>query len=148
MSEAAANYLAGAASAVITPTESMWLAGWAVRTSPSRGTISDLYAKALALQDAEGSRLVLITADLIAIPPEISAAVAGAVLRTHGIPRERVLLSASHTHCGPEVRPDKVEFFKIPPAYAAKIGRYVEWLTGTLVRLVGEALANLSPARL
>src|SRR5262245_52883240 len=53
------SWKAGVATTVITPAESMWLAGWAVRTEPSRGTLADLYAKALALQDHEGSRLVL-----------------------------------------------------------------------------------------
>jgi hypothetical protein len=46
------------------------------------------------------------------------------------------------------VRPDKVEFFNIPPEYAAKIGPYVEWLTATLLTLVDGAIRRLSPARL
>src|SRR3954469_21539328 len=124
MSEVTANYRAGVASVVITPQQPTWLAGLAVRNTPSRGTINDLRAKALAIEDAAGERLVIVTMDLIAVTPHIASAVAAEVSRRHGLSRERLLFSASHTHCGPEVRPDKVEFFKIPPEYAARIEPY------------------------
>src|SRR5438552_3570560 len=51
------SWKAGVARRVITPAEPMWLAGWAVRKEPARGTLTDLYAKALALEDDQGSRL-------------------------------------------------------------------------------------------
>src|SRR5688572_18602897 len=129
-------YRAGTASTVITPNEPMWLAGYAVRTRPSNGVLSDLYAKALAIEDDSGGRFVLLTADLIAISREISSAVAGQVERAHGISRDRILFSASHSHYGPEVRPDKVEFFTIPPEFAAKIEPYRAWLIEALIKLV------------
>ena len=47
-------YRAGTASTIITPNEPMWLAGYAVRTRPASGKLSDLYAKALALEDDRG----------------------------------------------------------------------------------------------
>ena len=58
------TWRAGVAATVITPAEPMWLAGWAVRTGPSRGTLTELFAKALALEDPQGGRLVLLTSDL------------------------------------------------------------------------------------
>ena len=60
----------------------------------------------------------------------------------------RLLFCASHTHCGPEIRPDKVPFFHIAPEYAAKIPAYLSWLAERLVALVAEALGELQPARL
>src|SRR5690349_13312225 len=147
MSEAA-NYRAGAASVVITPRESTWLAGLAVRTTPSRGTINDLRAKALVIEDAAGERLVIVTMDLIAVRPQIASAVTAEVSRRHGLSRERLLFAASHTRYGPEVRPDKVEFFKIPPEYAARIEPYVAELIPKLVDLIGRAIRNFVPARL
>jgi hypothetical protein len=142
------TWRAGTALAVITPSESMWLAGYAVRTRPSSGKLSDLYAKALAIGDESGGRFVLITMDLIAISRDIASAVAEHVVRKHGLSRERILFSASHTHYGPEIRPDKVEFFKIPPEFAAKIEPYGQLLTQTFVDLVDRALANMTPVRL
>ncbi len=49
--EQPAGWKAGVASTVITPDESMWMAGYAARTKPSEGKIHDLYAKVLALED-------------------------------------------------------------------------------------------------
>ena len=126
----------------------MWLAGWAVRTEPSRGTLTELYAKALTLEDRQGSRLVLLTVDLIAVSRDIAMAVARQVRQRWGLPRERLMICASHTHCGPEIRPDKVQFFRIPPEYARKIPPYVSWLTTRLVEVVGAALAEIQPVRL
>lgn len=142
------HYRAGAASAVITPKDSMWLAGWGVRTSPSRGTVNDLHAKALALEDSRGNRIVIVNAELVAVPPEISAEIAAQVSRKHGVRRDQIMLCATHTHCGPEVRPDKIEFFKIWPEMGAKIVPYVQWLTQTIVELVDRAIAKLKSARL
>jgi hypothetical protein len=141
-------YRAGTASTIITPDEPMWLAGYAVRTRPATGKLSDLFAKALAIEDERGERFVLVTMDLIAISREIATAVWEQLATKHGLPRERILFSASHSHYGPEIRPDKVEFFKIPPEFAAKIEPYGRWLTEKLVELVDRALIDMKPARL
>src|SRR5947208_2344301 len=111
MSSMKPPWKSGAATTVITPAESMWLAGWAVRREPSRGTLTELYARALAVEDHNGSRLVLLTMDVIAVSRELATAVADQVRRRWGLPRERLLICASHTHCGPEIRADKVPFF-------------------------------------
>lgn len=142
------DWKAGAAAIVITPEEPLWLAGWAVRTAPARGTVSDLYARALALEDPEGSRFVLLTVDLIGVSRAITDALARQVHERFALERERLLVCASHTHCGPEVRPDKVPFFGIPPEFAARIPAYVDELTNRLVRVVAAAIDDLQPGQL
>jgi len=139
---------AGVAATSITPAEPMWLAGWAARREPATGKAMDLFAKALAFEDAEGQRAVIVTVDLIAIPRTLAASVAAKVHAQCRLPRERLLFNASHTHTGPEVRPDKVPFFEIPSEFAAKIEPYVRQLEEKLIVLIGEALANLQPATL
>ena len=62
------SWQAGVATVVITPKESMWMAGYAARDKPSEGQVHDLYAKALAVEDVAGMRLVVVTTDLIGIP--------------------------------------------------------------------------------
>jgi hypothetical protein len=148
MASVGITWKAGAASTAITPAGSMWLAGWAARTGPSRGTVSDLHAKALAIEAPDGGRLVVLTVDLIAVAREIATMVADEVRRGWGLPRDRLMIVASHTHCGPEIRPDKIPFFHIPPEYAAKIGPYVDWLTTRLVEVIGDAIAGMRPALL
>ena len=45
---------AGVAKADITPTEPLWLAGYASREKPADGKVTQLWIKALALEDAAG----------------------------------------------------------------------------------------------
>jgi hypothetical protein len=142
------TWKAGVATTVITPAEPMWLAGWAVRTEPARGALTELYAKALAVEDRQGERFVVLTADLIGVSREMATAVAEQVEKRCRLSRERLMFCASHTHNGPEIRPDKVPFFHIPAAMAAKIGPYVNWLTSRLAEVVGAAIGDLRPAAL
>ena len=65
------EWKAGTASCVITPNGPMWMAGYAARDKPSDGKVHDLNAKALAIEDAQGTRLVIVTLDLISITPAI-----------------------------------------------------------------------------
>ena len=138
----------GAAAVVITPTEPMWLAGWAARRQPAIGKAMDLFAKAVAFEDAGGARAVIITADLIAIPRTLATAVAETIGRRRKIPRERLLFNASHTHTGPEIRPDKVPFFEIPPEFAAHIPGYVSRLEEKIIAVIEAALDRLQPSHL
>ena len=144
----APGWKAGAACVAITPAEPMWLAGWAARRQPAKEAAMPLFAKALALEDAAGARVAIVTADLIAVPRTLAEVVAARVGERWGIARERILFNASHTHTAPEVRPDKAPFFDIPPDFAAKIPGYVSALETTLLDLVGAALGRLAPASL
>ncbi len=86
--------------------------------------------------------------DLIAVSREVAEAVEIEARRRWGLPREGLLLVASHTHCGPEIRPDKVPFFQIPPRFAEAIPPYVRWLTDRLVEVIGAAIGEIEPVRL
>src|SRR3954467_733435 len=95
-------FRAGNAVEKITPDEPLWLAGYLVRKEPAKGMISDLYASALAIENESGGRLVIVSVDLIAITKTIAEPVYDAVRRQLGLPRERLVLAATHTHYGPE----------------------------------------------
>src|SRR5262245_59032796 len=66
---------AGVASVVISPEGPIWMAGYAARNKPSEGKVQDLFAKALALDDSSGGRLVIVTMDLIGMTRAIRDAV-------------------------------------------------------------------------
>ena len=139
---------AGTASEVVTPGEPLWLAGYAARIEPAKGKISDLTASALALEDDSGGRLVIASIDLIAVTRIITHSVYEAVERAIGLPRERLILASTHTHYGPEFRPDKALFFKIPPDYAAKIEPVARRMAEALSRVIVEATRNMVPVKL
>lgn len=133
------TWQAGTAVAKITPTENIWMAGYAARKKPSEGVAQELYAKALALQDESGSRVVIVTMDLIGVRRDVRDTVAREALNRFGLPTERLLLNASHTHCGPEYRPRE--------GREDEARRYQSQLEASLIQVIGESLDNLTPAR-
>jgi hypothetical protein len=142
------TWKAGAAKAVITPTEPMWLAGWAVRKEPSRGTLSDLFCRALTIEDSAGTKLVVVSVDLIALPKWLVDPVAKKIEEQFGIARSQIIFCASHTHCGPEIRPDKEYFFQIPHEWMEKVPAYNARLQETMQRVIAESIERLVPAQL
>lgn len=129
---------AGTATSVITPKENMWMAGYAARKKPSEGTARELFAKALALEGIDGQPFVVVTTDLIGIRRNVRDTVAERCRTEFDLDPERLLLNASHTHCGPEYRPRA--------GREAEAENYQAFLEHTLVRIVGEALVGRQPA--
>src|SRR5947208_16281851 len=121
-------YKAGVATKVITPTEPVWMAGYANRTKPAEGKVHDLYAKALCLEDASGKRLVLVTTDLIGIPRYLGDAVAKEGEQKYGLKRDELILSSSHTHCGPVLRENLIDMYPLTKDDAAKVEAYTKKL--------------------
>jgi hypothetical protein len=147
------DWKAGVASVVITPDESMWMAGYAARTKPSEGKVHDLHAKALALEDEQGTRLVIVTVELIGIPRPLRDWLEKQVGARYKLPREALLLNASHTHCGPVVRETRYSIYGntlygLSPEQIQQSNQYVDALQEKLLELVGQAMDNLTPARL
>ena len=139
---------AGVATAVITPQQAMWMAGYASRTNVSQGKFDDLHAKALALEDERGARMVFITLDLIGIPRTLRKSLEARAQKAWQLPPESLLLNASHTHSGPEFRfgraPADDGDFK-PSTLGDTYGRDLE---EKLFKLIGTALETRTPARL
>jgi len=147
------EWKAGIATTVITPDKPMWMAGYAARNKPSEGKVHDLYAKVLALEDAEGTRLVIVTVDLIGIPRPTRDWLEKHVTERYGVPRDALLLNASHTHCGPVIRETKYSIYGntlygLTEEQIQQSNQYVEKLQEKLLKLIGQALDNLTPATL
>lgn len=141
-----ANWKAGAAAVVLTPQEPMWMAGYASRNRPSEGKFQDLFGKALVLEDAAGTRLVVITLDLISVPRALRDAVEKQVCAKHGVRPEGLFMNASHTHSGPLVRAGK-SFYALAPDQQQRTDQYAAALPGKLAALVDRAVADMAPAR-
>jgi neutral ceramidase len=141
---------AGVAAVVITPEESIWMAGYGARTKPAEGRLQHLYAKALALEDPAGKRLVLVTTDLVGLRGQFTASIAAELKQKHGLSRDQVLFTSSHTHCGPLLSDDldSDPWYPVTPKDEEKVRRYTQTLRGQLVEVIRQALADLKPARL
>ncbi len=143
-----AGWKAGVAAVVITPEQPTWMAGYAARNKPSEGKAQELFAKALALEDAKGSRLVIVTLDLVGIPRPLRDAVAQQAQEKYNLPPASLLLNASHTHCGPVVRSGGSVLYELEPEQTQRIEKYIAGLQDKIVGVIGRALADLKPARL
>ncbi len=137
---------AGASSAVITPKTMMWMAGYAARTKPAEGVAMDLFAKSLVLDDGQSGPLAMITVDLVSIPRTVRLAAAERIQKEHGIPPERLLINASHTHCGPELREWRSKETDDRERRVREATEYCDFLVSTFSKLVGEALAKRATA--
>lgn len=146
--EEGADWKAGAAAVKITPDGPVWMAGYASRKKPSQGVAADLYAKALAIEDARGTRQLIVTMDLIGVPRHLRDWMEGQVKDKFGLPREALLMNASHTHSGPELRLSRLDADGVQSEHVVAAERYLARLQEQLVAVAGEAIQRLAPARL
>ena len=102
--ESKPDYRVGLARKCITPEEPLWLAGYMGRRRPSEGVLDDLYAQALAVEDAGGRRALLLAVDLCVLRTATVNQVCRRITERTGLKREQILVSLSHTHSGPDVR--------------------------------------------
>jgi hypothetical protein len=139
---------AGAARVVITPDEFLWMSGYASRTRPADSKVHDLWAKALALEDPAGNRVLLLTMDLVGIDRDLAGAVCRNLMKKHGLGREAIRLAVSHTHSGPVVGTNLATMYQLDEKQTKLVADYAVALEEKLCGVASEALAKLEPARL
>ncbi len=141
-----ADWKAGLATEVITPSQSMWMSGYASRTKPAEGKVHDLWAKALCLEDPTGKRAILITLDLVGVGRETSLPIREKIAKKHKIDPESVTLACSHTHCGPVVGNTLRSMYFLDREQIDRISEYTTLLGKKIESVADRAIANLSPA--
>jgi neutral ceramidase len=141
-----AEWKAGVAAVKITPEQSMWMAGYAARTKPSEGTAQELFAKALAIEDGRGGRVVIVTTDILGFPGSVSDAIAKRLAESHGLRRDQIVFTSSHTHSGPVVRETLSWMYALDGEQAAAVQSYTAFLQDRVVEVVGQALGRMVPA--
>jgi hypothetical protein len=147
---AADTWKAGVAKVNITPQTYMWMAGYAARTKPAESKMTDLWAKALALEDPMGKKAVLVTLDLVGIERGFSAPLCEKLQKKYDLDRSQIAINCSHTHSGPVVarnlRP--MHEYSLEKPQQELIHRYADTLEAAVIEVVGQALGKLAPATL
>jgi hypothetical protein len=144
----AADFHAGVAKVKITPPQPFWMSGYASRSNQSAGVVQDLWAKSLALRDAQGHRVVLVTMDLIGLHRSVSDEVFARVKKQFKLSRPDVLLTCSHNHSGPVIGLNLNVMFDFTAEDKQRVKAYTADLVDKLVSVIGGSLKDLSPARL
>lgn len=139
---------AGVARVIITPQQSMWMAGFAARDHESEGTLHDLWAKALAIEDSRGNKAVMVSTDLLGFPKGLSDRIRARVKERYGLDKAQVLLNSSHTHSAPVLNNALRDVYPLDESQLKKVAQYTSKLEDQIVDLVGKALRSLKPAQL
>jgi len=90
----------GVAQRVVTPSLGSQMAGFDARKGVAESVHDDLHARALALTAGDRT-VVLVSVEVIAVSAVFSAAVRRRIREATGVPESHIVLSATHTHCGP-----------------------------------------------
>jgi hypothetical protein len=138
----------GLARAEITPTEPIWMAGYAARNRPSEGVLHPLFAKAMLLEDSQGNRGLILSLDLIGFRDNVTDEVCRQIQERTGLAREQILICFSHTHTGPIVNLGTIPGYSVDEANRAVIERYTRRLIEQLGDLAAQAASQLREARL
>ncbi|MDO4845178.1 MAG: hypothetical protein Q3977_01040 [Oscillospiraceae bacterium] len=123
----------------ISPTVcSVPLGGFGATEHRLSGVIGDpLYVNAVAIRGGE-EKLVILSTDLLGVVEKCVALYREAISEKTGLPKDRIFISASHTHSGPDPRSE------IPAAAKYRTEQLIPALCDAAYR----ALVDLKPAKL
>lgn len=128
----------------ITPPIPIPMAGFANRSKPAESVGGDLWTKALAIQDAAGQKVIILTVELAAIPKPMLDMVAARVMAHNGIDRAHLVINLSHTHSGPVVgwRSNTDREMRL------RILAYRNKVIDSMAEAADDAVRDLKPARI
>ncbi|MCW5557371.1 MAG: neutral/alkaline non-lysosomal ceramidase N-terminal domain-containing protein [Verrucomicrobiae bacterium] len=140
----------GVAEVDITPDYPIRLSGFGGRRTESEGVTLKIWAKSLAVADAQRGPAILITTDSLAFSDEIITEVARRLGERIGLKRERLTVTSTHSHTAPMLRNVCPTLFGVPiPAEHQKnIDRYTVEFTDALEKVALDAYRNVQPSRL
>jgi len=142
------TWKAAAAKVDITPEIPMWMSGYSGRDHVAEGKLTDLWVKALVLEDPRGERVVLVTFDLVGIDRDTSNAIRDRLDKQYKLSRKQIALCCSHTHTGPVVGHNLRAMYFLDAAQGKLVDDYTTRLVGKATEVVGEAIKKLQPCRI
>ncbi|HSQ58168.1 MAG TPA: neutral/alkaline non-lysosomal ceramidase N-terminal domain-containing protein, partial [Gemmata sp.] len=143
-------YKVGVAKVDITPDHPMRLNGFGFRRSESEGVYHRIHARAIAIDDGSKSPCILMTVDVLGIPADIYGEISKRLEMKAGIKKDRLAITATHTHTGPMLAGANPTLFgvPIPKEHLANIDKYTPVFIDKLETAALEALKDMKPAKL
>ena len=130
--------LIGYGERIITPPLGVDLSGYGFHLNRrAESVLDDLKARAVFIKSG-GQALVLIGCDVIGFTVEDADGIRDEIAAAHRLQAARVLLTATHTHCGPATQP--------MPGLGDVDAAYMKRLRALIVEAAAEAAASPRPA--
>ncbi|RBP35893.1 neutral/alkaline ceramidase-like enzyme [Roseimicrobium gellanilyticum] len=140
----AGEFRVGAAQVDITPKEGAPLAGY-YQFRAAKGALDPIYSRAVVVEQ-DGELAAFVVLDLISTTRAMVDSSRKLIAEQHGIPSERVMISATHTHTGPQLirgsMMDDLTKVNTPPGQ-----EYNGGLPALVSQSVGEAKTKLAAAK-
>lgn len=132
------NWKIGFAEDDITPAPGMaHMSGYGYARA-AMGVLAPLRGQAMAMHDAAGDAALLLAADILGYDRNTVEYIRHVIAERHGLPPERVLLTASHTHWGPATN------FRTTFMCGSPNPWYIQTLENKLLDLAGRAIKDMS----
>jgi hypothetical protein len=136
------EFRVGRAAVDITPERGMAMGGYFfVRLN--EGVHDRLFAKAIVIEDG-ANKAALVACDLESLPGSFVTAARQEAAAKTGIPTEHIMISATHTHTGPEM--SELFIQQLHGTAAGVAARYRAELSSRIAEAVRLASADLRPA--
>jgi len=136
-SQAAGPILAGAAAVDTTPTKLPVIVNGGFLTKRASQITDRLYSRCLVLQQGD-LRVAIVVVDMCVMPRELLDETKQLARKATGIPTDRILISATHTHSAPSV---------MGALGTDRDDEYARFLPGRIVESIKLAARNLAPAK-
>ncbi len=137
---AAGELKAGAAVVNVTPPKMPVIVNGGFTERQMRLIADPLFARALVLDDSEGTRFAIVVVDNCMIPRRLCDVTKARASAKTGIRADRILISATHTHSAPSVMDYCLGSRKDP--------HYTSFLPHKIVEAIEKANAALQPAKI
>ena len=140
----AGEFKVGAAEVDITPANGTPMAGY-YKFRAVAGVLDPIYAKTIVVEQ-DGERAAFVVLDLVGTTRPVVTAARKLIEEQSHLPGDRVMISATHTHTGPQLprgsMMDEITKVDLPTGQ-----QYVKALPDLIAKSVSDALARLAPAK-
>src|SRR5436309_11559025 len=133
----AAKLRAGASAIDITPTAFPVIVNGMFEERIATKALDPIFAKCIVLDDGT-TKIALVVVDSCMLPRDLLDEAKNIAAKSTGIPTDRMMISATHTHSAPS---------SMGCLGSDADANYVKFLPPLLVKAIEQANANLTPAR-
>lgn len=144
------SFEVGVAAIDITPDVPIRLNGFGSRREEATAVRQPIWAKALAIGSDEEGPVLLIAVEILGIPDQLAEDLATTLSAKSAVTRERLALTATHTHSAPMLAGENETLFgqPIPAEQLRHIRDYTAVFRDKLEQVALAALADRKPAYL